>query len=112
MNLIDMNIAMSYYVLIKINNNQDLDLVNNKIQVIGIFSSRKNAEEKIKDLSLSNLDPKYIIQGPFTIDKPKSDIINQILLPNPRPNPDIYNPDIYNPDIFYPNRFNPDPLGP
>jgi len=85
MNYLNLNDSKNYYVLIKINNNIDIDLVNNKVQVIGIFSSRRLAEEKINGLSLSialsNLIPKYIIQGPFSIDKPQSDTINSTLLP-------------------------------
>ena len=98
MDFINLDKAENYYVLIKINNNTDLDTVNNKVQVIGIFSSRKNAEENITNSSLqlnNNLNPKYIIQGPFTIDNSRSDILNQILMPNPIPHPDIFNPDIF-----------------
>ena len=38
MNYLNLNDSKNYYVLIKINNNIDIDLVNNKVQVIGIFS--------------------------------------------------------------------------
>jgi len=101
MNHINLDRVENYYVLIKINNNMDLDITNNKVQVIGIFSSKKNAEEKINNSSLqlnNNHNPKYIIQGPFTVDNSRSDILNQILTPNL-----IQHPDIFNPDIF-PNR--------
>jgi hypothetical protein len=110
MNYLNLNDAENYYVLIKINNNTDLELelVNNKVHVIGIFSSRIHAEEKINSLSLSvalsNVNPNYIIQGPFSIDMPISHITNQNLAPlplqiplqiplqNPRPNHDMFNP--------------------
>ena len=95
-----MNEIEKYYVLIKINNNTDLAIVNNMVQVIGIFSSKKDAEEKINSLSLSNLNPKYIIQGPFSVDKSTFNTFSYnprpILIPNPIPNPDIFNPDIFN----------------
>lgn len=61
----------NYYVLIKINNNMELNILDNPAQVIGIFSSRVNAEEKINNLLSQHINinfPKYIIQGPFSID--------------------------------------------
>ena len=100
----------NYYVLIKINNNTDLDLVNNKVQVIGIYSSRENAEIKINNLLTdisNNLNPKYIIHGPFT-----PDMSTSIIRSNPRlmPDPDIFNPDIYNSYIYNPDLFHRDLL--
>ena len=97
----------NYYILIKTNNDIDLDISNNQVQVIGIFSSKKNAEEK----RLSYLDctqtHNYIIQGPFSIDKNGLDIVNPIPRyssihrpgPTPRSSPTLH-PDIYNRDIF------------
>ena len=89
----------NYYVLIKICNNTDLDLVNNKVQVVGIFSSRENAEMKITNSiaqACNNLNPKYIIQGPFSLDRPSSNILR----PNPIPHPDIFSPDIFKPENY------------
>ena len=64
----------NYYVLIMINNNVDLNLINNRVQVIGIFSSKQNAEIKMNNLLQlgNNLNPKYTIQGPFTINNLES----------------------------------------
>ena len=74
--------------------------------LLAFFSSKRNAEEKINSLSLSrslsNLNPKYIIQGPFSIDTSTFNTFN----PNSIQNPDIFNPDIFNPDIFNPDIFN------
>jgi hypothetical protein len=86
-----------------INNNIDLDLVNNKVQVIGIYSSKENAEIKINKLLVpisNNLTPKYIIQGPFIPDNISSasrPIPRSIPRPIPTPHPDIFNPDIFEP---------------
>ena len=71
MDFINREKISNYYILIKINHNMDLNIVDNAAQVIGIFSSRLNAEEKINNLLSQNINinfPKYIIQGPFSID--------------------------------------------
>ena len=113
------NQNIEYYVLIKINNNIDLDLVNNKVQVIGIFTSWKNAEKKIMfldknnsiNIPFDNINPKYTIQGPFIINKqyieklpviPENNInlrpsSNPIIIPSKDVFPDN---DIFPDDIF------------
>ena len=37
--------------LIQINNNVDLNLINSRVQVIGIFSSKQNAEIKMNNFT-------------------------------------------------------------
>lgn len=74
----NINETKEYYVLIKVienkhvedisiklNNSIDFPHVNHNIEVIGIFSSKQYAENKIPQYD--NISSKYITQGPFFI---------------------------------------------
>ena len=81
-----------YYVLIKINNNIDLDLVNNNVQVVGIFTSWRSAEERIPDnvnISENNINPKYIVQGPFNVDNSSYNKLKLPIIPENDIHPNI-----------------------
>ena len=93
----------NYYILIMINNNVDLNLINSRVQVIGIFSSKQNAEIKMNNLLQlgNNLNPTYTIQGPFTI----NNLEYNSRRPNsiPHPHPDIFHPDIFKLELPQPD---------